>query len=747
MITSELSVPTAPESAPVSSAQRTLPLQARRDLTAQKMDFQGTAWWVVKDPVALRYFRLHAQHYRILCLLDGRRSLKDIRDVLIREFPAAPLALNQIQRVITDLYDQGLILSQRPGRAGSLIQKERHTRWQSLKQTLTNVMTIRLPGWDPDGMLTHLHRWLKWVYHPAFLCVATLFVLSAWTLLLVQFHEFVWRLPAFREFFTWGNLLWLWMTLAATKVIHEFGHGLTCKHFGAECHEMGVMLLVFSPTLYCDVTDSWMLRNKWDRIWISAAGIMVEVFLSAIAIFVWRYTTPGLLNHLALNVFFVTTITTVIFNANPLLQYDGYYMLGDWLGIPNLKEKSSAQLQECVSEHCLGIHVPRDPLMPTTGRIGFLAYAVASAVYGWIIMGAVLMFLYTVLKPYGLQSLGITLAAITVTGAIVAIVRNFYRLIAAPRSEPMSRLRMTMTIALVLAAVGGILFIPLPWYIEAPFLAEPHSVAHVYTKVPGELTSFDVRPGQMVERGDVLATLTDFERNDRLRELETARDAQLAEIELQHALDLSGELALAQQQLQSIDRQIDDLQKQIVNFQITAPISGRTVAAPRIASAHESTHRSLRTWSGDISNPENLGSFLNTRTHMVSIAPDDQMQVVLFLDQAYREDLAAGREIQIKFEHLADKVYRATIEEISREQSDVTPFVLSAKSGGELATVTDSDGRERLISVAYQARAVLEQDFNLLKPGMRGTARFLVDRRSPAQWIWRAFCRTFVFRL
>src|SRR4029078_1998655 len=109
-----------------------------------------------------------------------------------------------------------------------------------------------------------------------------------------------------------------------------------------------------------------MLPNKWQRIWIAPAGMIVEVVLSAIAIFVWWFTTPGLLNHLCLNVFFVTTITTVIFNANPLLRYDGYYMLSDWLGIPNLRAKASSQLRSTFSEFCLGIVSPHDPLLPET---------------------------------------------------------------------------------------------------------------------------------------------------------------------------------------------------------------------------------------------------------------------------------------------------------------------------------------------------------------------------------------------
>ncbi len=711
------------------------------------MEFQGTQWWVLKDPVGLKYHRLQAPHYCVLGLLDGERSLKQVRDELAKQFPTIPLQLADVQRMITNLHSQGLVWSERPGQAGQLINKQRQARRQKLKQALGSILSIRLPGWDPDATLTWMHRWCGWIYHPVVGVSATLLVVAAWTLLLVQFDEFRSRLPEFQQFFSWRNLGWLWLTLSATKVIHEFGHGLTCKHFGSECHEMGVMVLVFSPTLYCDVTDSWMLRDKWQRIWIGAGGMAIEIVLSAIAIFVWWFTTPGLLNHLCLNVFFVTTVTTVIFNANPLMRYDGYYMLSDFLGIPNLRAKAGKQLRDTFAETCLGIETPPDPLMPDTGRIWFIVYAIATTVYGWSILSAVLLFLYVVLKPYGLQSIGITMAVLSLTGIVGNILFNVWRILAAPRSKPLSRPRATVTVIVILMLIAAALAIPLPWYIEAPFLIEPHNAAHVMTTLPGELVAFAVQPGETVEKGQLLATLRDDEKEDQLRQLETARESQRAEISMLHALELSGEHAFALKQLDTIERRIADLREQLRELTITAPVAGRVVAAPRVPAPTISTHRRLHNWSGNIGNPGNVGCLLATRTHLFSIAPDNRMQALLYLDQAHRDDLSVGQQIQIKFEHLADRTYRANVVDIAREHSDVAPATLSSKGGGRLTSVTDSEGHERLTSVAYQARVLLDEDTTLLKSGMRGASRFLVERRSTAHWLWRLFRRTMHFRI
>ena len=124
--------------------------------------------------------------------------------------------------------------------------------------------------------------------------------------------------------------------LIVTKSIHELGHGLMCKHFGGECHEIGFMLLVMTPAMYCNTSDSWLLPNKWHRIAIGGAGMYVEIVMAAICTFIWWHTQPGVIHYMALNVIFLCSITTLLFNANPLLRYDGYYMLSDYLEIPNM---------------------------------------------------------------------------------------------------------------------------------------------------------------------------------------------------------------------------------------------------------------------------------------------------------------------------------------------------------------------------------------------------------------------------
>ena len=202
-------------------------------------------------------------------------------------------------------------------------------------------------------------------------------ILSAGLWILVQYDEFLAKIPSYQQFFTLQNAFLLWVTFVVTKVLHEFGHGFACKHYKGECHSMGVLLLLFTPCFYCDVTDSWMLKNKWQRMTIAAAGMYVELFLASIATFLWWNSSPGLFHHLCFSVMLISSVSTVIFNINPLLRYDGYYIMSDWLEIPNLRTKSSRLFSESLRK----VFLQREPKSSAEPRIELVSLLVVCILF------------------------------------------------------------------------------------------------------------------------------------------------------------------------------------------------------------------------------------------------------------------------------------------------------------------------------------------------------------------------------
>ena len=730
------------------SSQRPVPLKGRNDLIVKRIEFQGVSHYVIKDPVGLTYHRLRADQYQVLRMLDGIRNLESIRDDLIRAFPAICPTLTDTQMLVADLHQKGLAYSVRPGQASARIEQKRKKQRQKLFSTLQNILSLRLPGWDPDQTLGAMVPWTRWMYHPVTAAIAAVFVLCSWLLLAIQFRQFQAGLPAFHQFFGWPNLIFLWMTLACSKVIHEFGHGLSCKMFGSECHEMGVMLLVGSPCLYCDVSDSWMLKNKWPRILIGAAGMLIEVVLSAFAIFFWWMTSPGLFHYLCLNLFFVTTITTVIFNANPLMRLDGYYMMSDFLEIPNLRQKADKLLREWLSHACLGIEPRHDPFMPQSNIGWFIIYAIASKLYSWFVLFGILMFLYTVLKPYGLQSIGQSFAVFSVVGIISGMVMNTYQVLAAPREQPIKKWRVAMTVIILGAVIAWLGQYQIPFIQWAPYVIEPRDVRHVYVKVPGELVQLNVKPGDAVEEGQVLAVLADPHLDDKKRELTLQQ--QVREISLKNSRQLGDRagIMLADESLRSIKEQLTELEERMSNLTIRAPISGKVVEPQRERMPKlKETKTHLISWTGTPLEARNAGAFLNERTKLLSIAPADTMEAILYLDQADRHDVYVGLDVGLKFDHLPDKVYRGKIWRIATAHSDYAPETMATKHGGLLATTSDREGREQLQESTYQVTILLDEDPELMRTNLRGNARFMAVKRSAFGWLWRYVRRTFHFKM
>jgi len=736
------------QSSSSTSFDRPIPYRKREDLVIAWIKYRGVKHAVIKDPLGLKYHQLSPEQYSILDLLNGENSLKQIRSEVQSRFPTEHFSLMDIQGLVIDLQEKALLVALRLGQGPALLKTHRDNVRKKVASTLKNPLMIQLPGWDPERVLAAMMPFTRWLFNPAVIAVLLSSVGIALLFLASRFGQIQKTLPEFQRFFSWPNLMYLWVALACIKVIHEFGHGLACKHYGSECHSIGVMLLVFSPTMYCDVTDSWMLHNKWQRIMIGAAGMYFEALLSTLALMIWWNTEPGMFHYLCLNTFFVSTVSTVIFNANPLLKYDGYYMLSDYLEIPNLRQKADQITQRILAKLCLGIDLPAPAFLPDHGRFWFFTYVIASAFYRWLVFAGIITFFYTVLKPYRLQSLGILMAIVTILISLGGFLWSTYKLITRPRRDSISKPRLFLTTVFLGVLGYSVLFIPFPWYIEAPFTIEPEHAVHIYNQVPGFVDSQLASSGSSIKHGETLLKLVNPDIDDRLLDAQVQHASAAAEL---NALTLTGQseaAVVAQERLDSAQRQLDLLQEQQTRLIVTSPVDGTLVAPPRQASPTiEQLRERLPAWSGTPLATRNVGSFLEPQTHIGTIAPSDKLQAVLVMDQTERDELILKRRVRLKLEGLPSQVFEGEIAEVSHRHLEFAPPGLSIRSQGPLVTVADEQGREKLTSISYQAIVPLSSDPRLVRSGMRGTARVHLYDRSLGQWIWRFIQTTFQFRL
>lgn len=738
----------------LSSSARKLPLRRRPDLTAKKQRYQGRTYWVVKEPIGLNYFRFQEEEFAILQMLDGSMSLDEIKEQFERQFPPEKITVGELQQFIGTLHRSGLIVAHVPGQGYQLKKRRDERKRKELLAALSNVLAIRFKGIDPERLLNWLYPYVRWLFTPAAVAGCLLLGLSALLLITVQFEVFQSKLPEFHQFFNLKNAIWLSVALAFSKVLHEFGHGLTCKHFGGECHEMGVMVLVLTPCLYCNVSDSWMLPNKWHRAMIGAAGMYVELMLASIATFIWWFTEPGLLNNLALSTMFVCSVSTLLFNGNPLLRYDGYYILSDIAEIPNLRQKATEILSRKLGEWCLGLESPEDPFLPERNQWFFALYTVAAALYRWVVVFSIMFFLYKVFEPYRLEIIGQAIMVMGLYGLVFQPIYKVGKFFWVPgRIDKVKSKPLIGTLCLLGAVVAAVMYVPLPYRPMCDFEIQLREPRPVYVDVPGTLEALFVKPGQPVRQSEPIASLTNLDVDLDIAQLRGTQARLIAEIEnlkeRRNKEQVAGlQLPNLEDQLRTVTEQLEQREIDRERLDLKAPAAGIVFPPPEIpAKKQDPTDDQLATWSGTPLRQRNLGAFLTPGVLFCQIGDPEKMEAILVIDQSEIDFIDVGQKVVLKLEELPGMTFESEITEISKSDLKVSPRHLSNKAGGELATKTDESGVERPMTISYQARAPLDDQEGLFRIGLRGKAKVHAGTMALGPRMYRLFKKTFNFNM
>ena len=743
----------------VSSASRKLPLRMRPDLSVRYHKYQGKPYWVIKEPVGLKYYRFQEEEYSILRMMDGTCSFEDVKERFEQDYAPQKISLQDLQHFIGMLHRSGLLITDAEGQGPQLRKRRDETVRKEMFQKVSNVLAIRFKGVDPDKFLNWLAPYTNWFFTKwAVIFFATLGIAA---LLLVgsQFETFRARLPAFHEFFGPQNWIYLGCTLAITKVLHEFGHGLSCKRFGGECHEIGVMILVLTPCLYCNVSDSWLLPSKWHRAAIGAAGMYVEIVLATIATFVWWFSyEETTINNIALSVMFICSVSTVLFNGNPLLRFDGYYIMADIAEIPNLRQKASKILHRLMGQYMLGIEQQEDPFLPQHNRWFFALYTLAAVAYRWVVVFSIFLFLNKVLEPYGLKVLGQMIAMAGLFGLVVQPTWQFGKFLYTPgRMHQVKKKNVLITTAIIAAFIAAFCYVPLPYSVKCAVEVAPKNERNVYALVPGIFEKLKVRPGDEVSEGDVIAVMSNDDLMLGVSDLQDAVQRYQSELDViemqlaqQQADQGAGRIPVIKALLESTKQQLAERRKDLEKLTVRAPVAGTVLPAP-VKKAQPSPDGRLPAWSGSLLDQINQGAFLEPSDEICRIGDPNQFEALLAVDQSDLDFLDAGQAVQIKLDAYTSDVVRTEIESddhISREPMRYSSQGMSMQAGGTLATKTGDAGIPVPLSTTYQVIVPMPND-GLLKyeAGLRGRAKIAAQWQSLGTRLRRLLTRTFRFEL
>ena len=461
--------------------------------------YRGEVWYVMEDRVAGKYHRFNPASHRVISLMDGKRDMAAIWRRLTDELANDTPAQEEVIRLLGQLHGADLVQCDVNPDVAELFERGSKERQRKFVSRFMNPISLRFPLWDPDRTLVRMLAWLRplpggWGMALWLLVVLPALALapSYWPDLTRNFNE---------QLLAMDNLLIMALVFPLVKAAHELGHGLAARARGGEVHEMGVMLLVFFPIPYVEASSASAFVKKTDRMLVGAAGMLSELFIAALAFYLWLLLEPGLLRSLTYNAIVLASVTTLLFNANPLLRYDGYYVFADWVEIPNLATRANRHWQHLAEKYLFGVSQSEPPPATAGERRWFLAYAPLAFAYRMFVLFGISIF---IAQQYFF--VGVLLAVWGLTASLgVPVYKGIAALVTGPQFAAHAVRVRTVFASLVVVLLLVLFIIPLPRHTEAEGVVWLPEQAILRAGASGFIDGVLAQAGQVVSPGQAIA--------------------------------------------------------------------------------------------------------------------------------------------------------------------------------------------------------------------------------------------------
>ncbi|MBX3421662.1 MAG: hypothetical protein KF752_08910 [Pirellulaceae bacterium] len=631
--------------------------------------------WVARDPVSLEHFYFSDLEKAVLQQLNGARTLADVLANGLSMQINAEWLLSLVSRVAA----AGLLLSHQPSKsARSLWTKRQQVDSGRLLQWLINPLAIRIPLFDPTRLLTALSPLATVLFSKTLLlCVAIASPLLIFLVWLQFLRHDAWQTIQLALAQTTAEQVVTWLAIyVCLKSMHELGHALACRKWGAECHEIGIMFLVLMPVLYCNTTDSWKIPSHWRRASIAAAGVYVELLIAVGAACVWLTTLPSSwLHDIAAYTMFVSALSTVVINANPLLRYDGYYVLSDLIGIPNLSEQSRELFQRLTTSFLTG---SRLQLRHTDGPDWFLLiYGIASLLFRTMLLITILGIVWV-----GLDRVGLRLVAIGICGVCLGRIAfgGFWTAVQRVKQiQGVGRVlwsRIVVMLGMLLTASWLVFSFQWTTFATARAVSSFANLSPLYAQQAGEVVSLQ-QPGVDIAQGQAVIRLRSHELEMEQLAAEGKQrlmEQRLAHLRLSQANDESSvfEMADVIEQLAAHEVQTQLLSQQVELLTVRAPQAGHFVESGLQASRSITEPVNAVQWN-PLHRPANLGAYVERGSLLGWVAHSEQMQLTAIVPEHTARLIQPGMEVRCRWDCDVTRLHEGQVRQVSVEPVHVTP--------------------------------------------------------------------------
>lgn len=549
-------------------------IRLRPSVIIRKQYFRGERWHVVHDPFTNNFFRFRAEAYAFVARLDGSRTVEEVwKHCLETEGEHAPGQGEAIQ-MLAQLYQANLIVSDVPPDTARLFERQKKHKQRELRSRLMSVFFLRMRLWDPDSFLKRTLPYVGWIFSRWMAVVWVAVIGLGLAMALGEWDRLRDQTAGVLEP---GNLLLLYLAFALAKVVHEFGHAYACRRFGGEVHAMGLTLLVFTLVPFVDATAAWAFRDRRRRVIVGLAGMIPELFLAAIAAMIWANTGAGLVNGICYNLMLVASVSTVLFNANPLLRFDGYYVLADLTDTPNLQQRAQQQLLHTIESRVFGGRNTSAPARSRREAVLLVLFAIASWCYRVLITWSLIILVAD--QYFGL---GLAAAAIAFFGTFVMPIIGAVRyLVREPRIERVRRRATFISVSAAAAVLIVLAAVPFPRRFRAPGVLHAENYTKVIAPAAGYVETLAVDSRTHVELDQPLLKLVNPELDSQIAAGEAQLEATRA-LERKVLRESPARIQPVRRRLEAIERHVAKLHEDKAALEFRAKQAGVWIS-PRAA--------------------------------------------------------------------------------------------------------------------------------------------------------------------
>lgn len=676
----------------------------REDLKYKFDSFRGDTYCIIEDPIACQFFRTGVAEYHFIKNLDGKNTVGEALAKMAENSGIQALSHEEAFQILNFLLESQLIKTQQSVDPKELNEAAEKTRFGKLQSEM-NPLFMKIPLTNPDEMLNHM-KFLTSFFMGKFFFIIWLCVMI-FTSYQVMENWNLFTTSSVNAFLP-KNWIWIFLSWIVLKMAHESFHAFACKRFGANVPEAGVMLILFAPMTYVDASSSWRLTSKWKRMMIGAAGIYIELFLAAIGALVWLHLGPGTASTVAYNFMLTGSVITLFFNANPLMRFDGYYILSDYFEIPNLYTRSQQKVQLLAKKLLLGVDQIAWPSLLNLEDIIIMVYGCAALVWRFLIVLSLF-----VSCTFLFKGIGVIFAAISLIAWFWVPFFKIIRYIGHGNEHEIPRIYQYIPrLAISFFVLMFVAFVPYKSTLKAPLVFYSLNAETVRSDAPGFIIEHPLNKEELVNKGELLMKL----QND-----DEVVNLKMAQIELQQA-KVKSDMYLVREPVRyqaekdtitALNSKITELDKYVQSLTITAPKAG--LAVP-----------SSTKWEDN--------KYIQSGDQLFTIFPEKSPEAMIVVSQDDSEDFQAhiGKEGLVKLTGTPIILKAKLNSFIPRATTQLPHPALSALNGGPLAVLPPKNDNNQkipqLIAPHFVGSVTMDLPNNLnIYQGATGILKFEAD--------------------